>query len=77
MIKTGYLIQKSSLKIPLKKFWSIHDKLSINDDLTVYGYHLFIPISLCATMLSQLHEVPMVKVLLDLKHELTLPVLIT
>ena len=55
-IKTGFPDQKASLKEPLKKFWSIKDSLSIDDDLIVYGCRLFIPHTLRATMLSRLHE---------------------
>ena len=42
-IKMGFPDQKASLKEPLKKFWSIKDSLSIDDDLIVYGCRLFIP----------------------------------
>ena len=49
--------QKASLKEPLKKFWSIKDKLSFDDDLIVYGCHLYTPHNLRATMLIQVHEV--------------------
>ena len=56
IILGGFPNQKASLKEPLKKFWSIKDNLSIDDDLIVYGCRLYIPHSLRATMLSQLHE---------------------
>ena len=40
----------------MKKYWSIKDNLSVDNDLIVYGCRLYVPHSLRATMLSQLHE---------------------
>ena len=56
IILGGFPNQNASLKERLKKFWSIKDNLSIDDDLIVYGCHLYIPHSLRATMLSRLYE---------------------
>ena len=36
-IMSGFPNQKACLKEPLKKFWSIKDNLSVDDDLIVYG----------------------------------------
>lgn len=55
-ILSGFPNQKVSLNEPLKKFWSIKDNLSIDDDLIVYGCRHYIPNSLRAMMLSRLHE---------------------
>ncbi len=40
----------------MKQFLSVKDKLSIDDDLIVYGCRLLIPATLRATMLSRLQE---------------------
>ena len=56
VITSGFPNQKSTLPEGLKKFWGIKDHLTIDDDLIVYGCHLFIPSALRATMLSRLHE---------------------
>ena len=50
--------QKASLKESMKKFWSIKDNLSVDDDLIVYGcrLYMYIPHSLRTTMFSRLHE---------------------
>ena len=52
----GFPNTKAELQASLKKFWSIKDHLSINDDFIVYGCRLFIPTSLRPTILSRLHE---------------------
>ena len=56
VIKEGFPSTKASLPDTLKRFWSIKDHLSIDDDLIVYGCCLLIPTSLRATMLSRLHD---------------------
>ena len=56
VITEGFPNTKESLPAPLKKFWSVKDYHSIDDDLIVYGCRLLIPASLRPTMLSRLHE---------------------
>ena len=56
VIAEGFPSIKASLPDSLKRFWSIKDHLSIDDDLIVYGCHLLIPTSLHASMLSRLHD---------------------
>ncbi len=56
MITEGFPNLKSTLADPLKKFWSIKDQLSIDDDLIVFGCRLLVPARLRATMLSRLHD---------------------
>ena len=56
IITEGFLDQKTSLPDLLKQYWSIRDRLSIDDDLIVYGCRLLIPTSLRATLLSRLHD---------------------
>ena len=56
VVVTGFPSMKSLLPESLKKFWSIKDNLSLDDDLLVYGCRLFVLTSLRATMLSRLHE---------------------
>ena len=52
----GFPNTKAELQASLKKFWSIKDHLSIDDDFIIYGCRLFIPTSLRPTILSRLHE---------------------
>lgn len=56
VIKSGFPDAKNALPDPKKKFRSIKEALSIDDDLVVYGCRLLIPSSLRASMLSRLHE---------------------
>ena len=56
VIAEGFPIIKASLSDSVKRFWSVKDHLSINDDLIVYGCRLLIPTSLCTTMLSHFHD---------------------
>ena len=56
IITEGFPDQKTSLPDLLKQYWSIRDRLSIDDDLIVYGCRLLIPTSLRATLLSRLHD---------------------
>ena len=51
-IFSGFPNDKACLKEPMKKYWSIKDNLSVDDDLIVYGCRLYVPHSLRATMLS-------------------------
>ncbi len=55
-ILQGFPSTKPALPIPLRKFCSTKNHLSIDDDLITYGCHLFIPTSLRPTLLSRLHD---------------------
>ena len=56
IIQTGFPNKRNLLPKSMEKCWAIKHHLSIDDDLIVYGCRLFVPISLCTTMLSRLHE---------------------
>ena len=56
VIAEGFPSVKASLPDSVKRFWSVKDHLSINNDLIVYGCCLLIPTSLHTTMLSRLHN---------------------
>ena len=56
IITEGFPNQKCSLPDSVKRFWSVKDHLSIDDDLIVYGCRLLVPSTLQATMLSRLHN---------------------
>lgn len=55
LIDAGPVDGEASLPDSLKSFWSIKDRLRI-DDLIVYGCHVLIPTSLHTTMLRRLHD---------------------
>ena len=55
-ILQGFPNAKANLPIPLKKFWSIKDHLSVEDGFIVHGCRLFIPTSLRPSILNRLHE---------------------
>ncbi len=55
-ILQGFPNTKTDLPMPLRKFWSTKDHLSIDENLITYGCRLFIPTSLRPTLLSGLHE---------------------
>ena len=52
----GFPAHWSQLTESCRQFWHIHKHLSLDDDLIVYGYGLFIPLKLSGQVLSQLHE---------------------
>ena len=56
LIMTGFPNERNAMAEPMKKYWAIKDRLSVDDDLVVSGCRLLIPTSLRATMLSRLHE---------------------
>lgn len=55
-LQNGFPNQKSSLSDHQKKFWGIKDHLTINDDLIVYGCHLFILANFRVTVFNHLYE---------------------
>ena len=55
-ILNGFPDHRSQLPDSCKQYWTIHDHLTIDDDLIVHGYRLLIPVKMCPYILTQLHE---------------------
>ena len=55
-ILEGFPSHCSQLPDSCKRYWSVWDHLTINDNLIVYGYRLLIPTKLRSEILTQLHE---------------------
>ena len=55
-ILDGFPSHRSQLPDSCKRYWSVRDHLTIDDNLIVYGCRLLIPTKLRSEILTQLHE---------------------
>ena len=55
-LQEGFPEHQSQLPDGCRKFWGVHNQLSLDDGLIVYGCSLFIPARMRCEVLPQLHE---------------------
>ena len=54
-IFAGFPTSKADLAEPLRKYWPVHDRLSVDDDLIMCGMRVVVPTSLRRSTLMSLH----------------------
>ena len=54
-VLAGFPSMKADLPVELRPYWPVHENLSVDDDLVVYGRRLVVPAALRRQVLQQLH----------------------
>ena len=55
VISSGFPVSKTDLAEPVRKYWPVHDRLSVDDGIIWCGLRVVVPSSLRRSMLSSLH----------------------